>query len=47
MSYQEIIESLRVAYAMELDTVQNYIAASVNLDGVRSEVIKKSLDGEI
>ncbi|MDF1860856.1 MAG: ferritin-like domain-containing protein [Verrucomicrobiales bacterium] len=44
---QEIIENLKVAYAMELETVQNYIAASVNLDGVRCEVIKKSLEVDI
>jgi bacterioferritin len=44
---QEIIENLKIAYAMELETVQNYIAASVNLDGVRCEVIKKSLEVDI
>ena len=44
---QEIIENLKIAYAMELETVQNYIAASVNLDGVRSEVIKKALAADI
>jgi len=32
---------------MELETVQNYIAASVNLDGVRSEVIKKALAADV
>jgi bacterioferritin len=32
---------------MELETVQNYIAASVNLDGVRSNVIKKALAADI
>jgi bacterioferritin len=42
-----IIEELKKAYAMELETVQNYIAASVNLDGVRSDVIKKSLGADI
>ncbi|MAS92493.1 MAG: rubrerythrin [Verrucomicrobiales bacterium] len=44
---QEIIENLKIAYAMELETVQNYIAASINLDGVRSEVIKKSLEADV
>lgn len=44
---QEIIDNLKIAYAMELETVQNYIAASVNLDGVRSEVIKKSLEADV
>lgn len=44
---QEIIENLKIAYAMELETVQNYIAASVNLDGVRCEVIKRALAADI
>lgn len=44
---QEIIDNLKIAYAMELETVQNYIAASVNLDGVRSEVIKNALAADI
>jgi bacterioferritin len=43
----DIIDALKVAYAMELETVQNYIAASVNLDGVRSEVVKKTLAADI
>ena len=44
---QDIIRELCVAYAMELETVQNYIANSVQLDGVRSEVIKKALAADI
>jgi bacterioferritin len=47
MSTAQIIEQLKKAYAMELETVQNYIAASVNLDGVRSDVIKKALAADI
>ena len=47
MDNQEIISELKVAYGMELETVQNYIAASVNLDGVRSDVIKKALAADI
>lgn len=43
----KIIEALKTAYAMELETVQNYIAASVNLDGVRCDVIKKALAADI
>ncbi len=43
----EIVEALKTAYAMELETVQNYIAASVNLDGVRSDVVKKALAADI
>ncbi|MGY8643427.1 MAG: ferritin-like domain-containing protein [Verrucomicrobiales bacterium] len=44
---EEIIRELKVAYGMELETVQNYIAASINLDGVRSDVIKKALSTDI
>ncbi|MGF1679165.1 MAG: ferritin-like domain-containing protein [Candidatus Methylacidiphilales bacterium] len=45
--HYDIIQELKVAYAMELETVQNYIAASVNLDGVRSDIIKKALSADI
>lgn len=44
---EEIIQELSVAYAMELETVQNYIACSVNPDGVRFDVIKKALQADI
>ena len=47
MKNTNIIKELCTAYAMELETVQNYIAASVNLDGVRSEVIKKALAADV
>ena len=43
----DIIRELRVAYAMELETVQNYIANSVHLDGVRSETVKKALAADV
>lgn len=43
----EIIKELIRAYGMELETVQNYIAASVNLDGVRSDIVKKSLAADV
>ena len=43
----EIIGLLTQAYWMELETVQNYIANSVNLDGVRAEEIKKSLATDV
>ena len=42
-----IISELTKAYWMELETVVNYLANSVNLDGVRAEEIKKSLDADI
>ncbi len=47
MKYKNIIKELCLSYAMELETVRNYIAASVNLDRVHSEVIKKGLAAEI
>lgn len=47
MANQKILDQLATAYAMELETVQNYIAASVNPDGVRSDVIKKALAADV
>ena len=47
MENKDIIEELKKAYAMELETVQNYIAASTNPEGVRSEVIKKALAADV
>lgn len=46
-SNEEVIELLRTAYSMELETVMNYIANSINLDGVRAEEIKKSLSADV
>ncbi len=43
----DIINELILSYAMELETIQNYIAASVNLDGIRSDVIKKALGADV
>lgn len=44
---KEIIRALEDAYWKELETVQNYIANSVNLDGVRAEEIKASLAADV
>ena len=44
---KELIDLLNRAYWMEIETVQSYIANSVNLDGVRAEEIKKSLAEDI
>jgi bacterioferritin len=44
---KEIVDLLTRAYWMEIETVQNYIANSVNLDGIRAEEIKKSLAADI
>ena len=46
-SREEIIEMLKASYRMELETVTNYLAYSINLDGVRAEEIKKSLATDV
>lgn len=43
----EIIAALQKAYMMELETVTNYLANSIALDGVRAEEIKKSLGADV
>jgi bacterioferritin len=43
----KIIEMLTKAYWMELETVMNYLANAVDLDGVRAEEIKKSLLADV
>ena len=47
MSNQAILEALTRAYNDEFETLMNYLAASVNLDGVRAENIKDSLGADI
>ena len=44
---EEMIELLKTAYSMERETIMNYMANSINLDGVRAEEIKKSLAADI
>ena len=44
---KNIIEELLKSYSMELETVTNYLANSINLDGVRAEEIKKALAADI
>jgi bacterioferritin len=46
-SKKEIVKNLTISYWMEIETVMNYIANSINLDGVRAEEIKKSLQVDI
>ena len=46
-SREEVIALLQTAYSMELETVMNYLANSINLDGVRAEEIKKSLAADV
>jgi bacterioferritin len=44
---EQVIELLRKAYWMEIETVMSYIANSVNPDGVRAQEIKESLQEDI
>jgi bacterioferritin len=43
----EIIELLKKAYWMEIETVMSYMANSVNPDGVRAQEITESLEEDI
>ena len=43
----QIIEELKAGYWMEIETVTNYIANSINLDGVRGEEIKKAQQADV
>ena len=42
-----IIKELTYAYWLEMETTINYLAISVDLDGIRAEEIKKSLAADI
>ena len=42
-----IITELTYAYWLEIETTINYLAISVDLDGIRAEEIKKSLAADI
>ena len=43
----DVVALLTKAYWMEMETVMSYIAASVNLDGVRAQEIKESLAKDV
>ena len=44
---EQIIELLKKAYWMELETVMSYIANSINPDGVRAQEIIESLQADV
>ena len=44
---EHVIELLTKAYWMEIETVMSYLAAATNLDGVRAQEIKQSLEADI
>ena len=43
----EVIELLKTAYFMELETVMNYVTQSINPDGVRAQEVIESLQEDI
>src|SRR5947209_8425747 len=43
----EILATLHKAYNMEIETVANYLANSLHLDGVRADPIKQALAADI
>ena len=44
---EQILELLEQAYWMEIESVMSYISASTNLDGIRAQEIRESLEGDI
>jgi bacterioferritin len=44
---KEIIAELKKSYAIELETIQNYLANSIDLEGTGAELVSKSLEEEI
>ena len=44
---EEIVELLKTAYFMELETVMSYVTNSVNPDGVRAQEVKESIEEDI
>ena len=44
---KEIIAELKRSYAIELETIENFLANSIDLEGVEAEPIRKSLAEEI
>src|SRR5437870_13624358 len=44
---EQVIDALHKAYTMEVETVINYLANSLHLEGVRAEFIKQALAADI
>jgi bacterioferritin len=44
---EAIVELLKQAYFMELETVMNYVTNSINPDGVRAQEVKESVEEDI
>ncbi|HEV2094047.1 MAG TPA: ferritin-like domain-containing protein [Rubrobacter sp.] len=44
---EAIVELLKTAYFMELETVMNYVTNSINPDGVRAQEVKENIEQDI
>ena len=44
---EAVVDLLRTAYFMELETVMNYVTNSINPDGVRAQEVKESIEEDI
>ena len=44
---EEIVNFLKTAYFMEMETVMNYVTNSINPDGVRAKEVKESMAEDI
>ncbi len=44
---EAIVELLKAAYFMELETVMNYVTSSINPDGVRAQEVKENIEDDI
>ncbi|HEV2075258.1 MAG TPA: ferritin-like domain-containing protein [Thermoleophilaceae bacterium] len=44
---EQVIDLLKRAYWMEIETVMSYLSNSINPDGVRAQEIKESLEADI
>jgi bacterioferritin len=42
-----IVDLLKTAYFMELETVMNYVTNSINPDGIRAQEVKESVEEDI
>jgi bacterioferritin len=44
---EELVEMLKKAYWMEIETVMNYVAHSINPDGIRAQEVRESLEEDV
>ena len=44
---EAIVELLKTAYFMELETVMNYVTNAINPDGVRAQEVKENIEEDI